>query len=74
MLHLVSAQSDQVVLHLSGACSGCPGFNLTTLRVLEPLIQGSFPGMKVVFTNGAIVPKGARVVDPVEPADAAATK
>jgi Fe-S cluster biogenesis protein NfuA len=67
VLHLVSAQADQVVLHLSGACSGCPGFTLTTSRVLEPLIQGAFPGMAVLFTNGAIFPKGAQLVVPVEP-------
>ena len=35
-LHVVAIEPDQLTLHLSGTCSGCPGVTLTTRSVIEP--------------------------------------
>jgi Fe-S cluster biogenesis protein NfuA len=35
----VEENGSEVVVRLSGACAGCPGFPLTRLNVIEPLVQ-----------------------------------
>ncbi len=38
-VELVSVERDEVVLRLSGTCSGCPGRSCTTSEVIEPLVK-----------------------------------
>lgn len=59
-LYLVSANDEEIALHLSGACAGCPGAPLTTAKIIEPLLFEQAEGHRVVVTAGAIIPTGAK--------------
>ncbi len=63
VLHLVSASSDDVHLHLSGTCSGCPGVAFTRDRMLEPALQSVMPKVRLRVTTGIRIPEGAEKVD-----------
>jgi Fe-S cluster biogenesis protein NfuA len=62
-LYLVSATTDDVHLHLTGTCAGCPGANITRERLLEPAVRSAAPKATVKVTTGWNVPEGARKVD-----------
>ena len=62
-LYLVSATTDDVHLHLTGTCAGCPGATMTRERLLEPAVRGAAPKATVTVTTGWNVPEGARRVD-----------
>jgi Fe-S cluster biogenesis protein NfuA len=62
-IYLVSATSDEVHLHLSGTCAGCPGATMTRERLLEPAVRGAAPRANVKVTTGWRVPEGARKID-----------
>ena len=62
-IYLVSATSDEVHLHLTGTCAGCPGATMTRERLLEPAVRGAAPKALVKVTTGWRVPEGARRVD-----------
>ena len=62
-LYVVSATSDDVHLHLTGTCAGCPGATMTRDRLLAPAVQGAAPKATVKVTTGWRVPDGARRVD-----------
>ncbi len=62
-VYLVTAEEDAVLLHLAGTYSGCPGNTLATRRVIEPAIHAVAPDAKVTVTSGALVPKGATLLD-----------
>jgi Fe-S cluster biogenesis protein NfuA len=64
-MHLVAATGDDVHIHLSGTCAGCPGAALTRDRVLAPIILAAFPKARVVVTTGFDVPDGAMQIVPV---------
>lgn len=59
ILHLVSVTENELALHLSGTCSGCPGLAFTSRGVIEPAIAAVAPDVRVVVTSGAIIPAGA---------------
>jgi Fe-S cluster biogenesis protein NfuA len=62
-LYLVTAEGDDVKLHLTGTCSGCPGVTLTTRGVIEPALRSVSPHVRVSVSSGALIPQGAtRVV------------
>ena len=61
-LHVVGIEPDQVTLHLSGTCSGCPGVTLTTRSVIEPAVHAPAPNAKVFVTTGVRIPEGASLV------------
>ena len=61
-IYLVSATSDEVHLHLTGTCAGCPGATMTRERLLEPAVRGAAPKANVRVTTGWRVPEGARRV------------
>jgi len=61
-IYLVSATSDDVHLHLTGTCAGCPGATMTRERLLEPAVHGAAPKATVRVTTGWGVPEGARRV------------
>ncbi len=62
-VYLVSATSDDVHVHLTGTCAGCPGATITRERLLEPTVHGVSPKATVKVTTGWRVPNGARKVE-----------
>ncbi len=62
-LYLVSASADDVHIHLSGTCAGCPGATMTRERLLQPTISGVAPKANVKVTTGWRVPEGAKKVE-----------
>lgn len=62
-LYVVSATADDVHLHLTGTCAGCPGATMTRERLLEPAVHGAAPKATVKVTTGWRVPDGARKVE-----------
>jgi Fe-S cluster biogenesis protein NfuA len=62
-LYIVSATQDDVHLHLTGTCAGCPGATMTRERLLEPAVYGAVPKATLKVTTGWSVPEGARRVD-----------
>lgn len=62
-IYVVSATSDDVHVHLSGTCAGCPGSTMTRERLLEPAVRGVLPKANLKVTTGWRVPDGARKVD-----------
>ena len=62
-LYLVSATNDDVHLHLTGTCAGCPGATMTRERLLEPAVRGAVPKASVKVTTGWTIPEGARKVE-----------
>ncbi len=63
-LYLVSASQEEVHVHLTGTCAGCPGATMTRERLLEPALQGITPKGNLRVTTGWRVPEGARRIDP----------
>jgi len=61
-LYLVSASGDDVHVHLTGTCAGCPGATMTRERLLEPTIHGVAPKATVKVTTGWRIPEGAQKV------------
>ena len=58
-LYLVSANDDELKLHLGGSCSGCPGAPLTIRTLIEPAARAIDPNVRVVVTVGAKRPDNA---------------
>lgn len=71
-LYVIQADSKQVALHLAGRFSGCPGNQVTTRRVIQPLIAAVAPHAELTVTWGRLVPTGATRVDDSEVASAPA--
>lgn len=63
-VYLVRADPENVVLHLAGRYSGCPGNTLTVRRIVEPAIFSVAPNAQVTVTSGSILPEGASLVEP----------
>lgn len=63
-LYVVSATSDDVHVHLTGTCAGCPGATLTRERLLEPALLAVAPRATLRVTTGWRVPDGATRVEP----------
>ncbi|HEY4116730.1 MAG TPA: NifU family protein [Byssovorax sp.] len=58
-LYVVNVDADEVHLHLSGTCAGCPGASLTRERVLEPALASVAPKLSLKLTTGIKIPNGA---------------
>jgi Fe-S cluster biogenesis protein NfuA len=58
-MYLVRIDGDDVHIHLTGACAGCPGASLTGDKVLLPALQAATPKLRIVVTTGTRVPDGA---------------
>ncbi len=63
VLYLVAATLDDVHLHLSGTCAGCPGATMTRDRLLAPAVKALLPKAQLRVTTGWRVPEGARKVE-----------
>lgn len=62
-LYLVRLGPEEVALHLAGRFSGCPGNTLAVRRIVEPAVAAVAPELRVTVTSGALVPKGAQLVN-----------
>jgi Fe-S cluster biogenesis protein NfuA len=58
-LYLVQIAGDDVHIHLSGTCAGCPGASLTRDKVLGPIITAAMPKARITLTTGFRIPDGA---------------
>lgn len=64
-LYVVSATADDVHVHLTGTCAGCPGATMTRDQLLQPALKSAAPKATLRVTTGWRIPEGARKVDPV---------
>lgn len=62
VMYLVKAAGDDVHVHLTGTCAGCPGAALTRDGVIAPAVRTVIPKARVVVTTGPRVPEGARKI------------
>jgi Fe-S cluster biogenesis protein NfuA len=58
-MHLVVGNTEEIQIHLSGTCAGCPGAALTRDRILAPVLVAALPKARVVVTTGVRIPEGA---------------
>jgi Fe-S cluster biogenesis protein NfuA len=58
-MHLVVGNSEEIQIHLSGTCAGCPGAALTRDRILAPILVAVMPKARLTVTTGVRVPEGA---------------
>ena len=61
-LYLVSAAAEDVHLHLTGTCAGCPGASITREKMLEPALMRVLPKVKLRVTTGVHAPNGAEKI------------
>jgi Fe-S cluster biogenesis protein NfuA len=62
VMYLVKAAGDDVHIHLTGTCAGCPGASLTRDGVIAPAVRTVKPKARVVVTTGYRVPDGAKKI------------
>jgi Fe-S cluster biogenesis protein NfuA len=62
VMYLVKAVGDDVHIHLTGTCAGCPGASLTRDGVIAPAVRTVKPKARVVVTTGYRVPEGAKKI------------
>jgi Fe-S cluster biogenesis protein NfuA len=58
-MYLVRYDGDDVHIHLSGACAGCPGASITGDKVILPALRTALPKLRVLVTTGVKIPIGA---------------
>ena len=58
-MYLVRFDGDDVHIHLTGTCAGCPGVSLTGDKVILPALRTAAPKVRVVVTTGVRPPDGA---------------
>lgn len=63
-LYIVDVTLDDVHLHLTGTCAGCPGLTMTRERLLFPVLRATVPKATVKITTGWRAPDGATQVHP----------
>lgn len=59
-MHLVRCEGDEVHIHLSGACAGCPGASITGDKILLPALRAAAPKIRLVLSTGVRIPPGAQ--------------
>jgi Fe-S cluster biogenesis protein NfuA len=59
-MSIVRFEGDDVHIHLSGACAGCPGASLTGDKVILPVLRIALPKVRVVISTGVKIPEGAQ--------------
>jgi Fe-S cluster biogenesis protein NfuA len=58
-MYLVRFDGDDMYIHLSGTCAGCPGATLTGDKVILPALRTAAPKLRLIVTTGVKVPDGA---------------
>jgi Fe-S cluster biogenesis protein NfuA len=61
-MHFVRFDGDEVHIHLTGVCAGCPGASLTGEKVIVPALRTAAPKVRLVLTTGIRAPEGSRKV------------
>jgi Fe-S cluster biogenesis protein NfuA len=51
-LEVLRFEGDDIYIHLSGACAGCPGAALTTDKIILPALRSVAPKIRVVVSTG----------------------
>jgi len=51
-MQVVKIEGDDVHIHLSGACAGCPGSAVTQDQVILPALRAAAPKVRVTLTTG----------------------
>jgi Fe-S cluster biogenesis protein NfuA len=51
-LQVIRFDGDEVHIHLSGACAGCPGAALTGDKIILPALRSASPKIRLVLTTG----------------------
>jgi Fe-S cluster biogenesis protein NfuA len=62
VMYIVRADAEEVHLHLTGTCAGCPGAALTRDGIIAPAVRTVAPKARVVVTTGPRVPEGAKKI------------
>jgi Fe-S cluster biogenesis protein NfuA len=62
-VHIVSATTEHVHLHLGGAYAGCPGNEYVERSLLAPIVRDVFPNASLKVTSGLPLPREARAVE-----------
>ncbi len=65
-LYFVSADDENVALHVGGTWSGSPAVVMATDRIIAPAVTAVQPGAAVAVTYGWSVPEGAERIQPAE--------
>ena len=60
VMFLVKASAEEVHLHLTGTCAGCPGASHTRDGIISPAVRTVANKARVVVTTGPRVPEGAK--------------
>ncbi len=60
--YLVRFDGDDVHIHLSGTCAGCPGSAITGDKIILPALRAASPKVRIVLTTGVTVPDGAEKI------------
>ncbi len=58
-MYFVGYEGDDLHIHLSGTCAGCPGVSITGDKVILPALRTAAPKLRLVVTSGVNVPPGA---------------
>ncbi|HXN31655.1 MAG TPA: NifU family protein [Polyangiaceae bacterium] len=58
-MYLVTFEGDDLHIHLTGTCAGCPGVSMTGDKVILPALRTAAPKLRLVVTTGVNVPEGA---------------
>jgi Fe-S cluster biogenesis protein NfuA len=59
-MHVVRWDGEDLHIHLSGACAGCPGASMTSDGIILPAVRSVAPKARVVLTTGVRAPDGAK--------------
>jgi Fe-S cluster biogenesis protein NfuA len=62
-LYLLSVTRDEVHVHLTGTCAGCPGASTTRDKMMQPVLASVAPNMQIRLTTGWSVPDGAKELE-----------
>jgi len=58
-MYFVALEGDDLHIHLSGTCAGCPGASLTGDKVILPVLRTAAPNLRLLITTGVNAPPGA---------------
>ena len=58
-MYIVAFNGDEMHIHLTGTCAGCPGAALTGDKVILPALRAAAPKIRLVVTTGIKIPDGA---------------
>jgi Fe-S cluster biogenesis protein NfuA len=62
-MFLVSVSADDIHVHLTGTCAGCPGSSLTAETIIGPALAKLVPKSKLRLTTGWRVPPDAERIE-----------